>query len=190
MKLELYFDMDEVIVNLSEHIISIYNEELDDNFDYRDNKSYWWLDAPKGNRDYFKQVLNREGTFLNPKPNKDSIHIINQLHKEGYEINITTSPQWNQYCCIEKIQWLQKYLPWLDLDKHLFFTSNKGKLAQPNRILIDDNINNLSSWELNNGVGIAYGEYEWHKDFRGFRSKNFKELYETIKDINKIKNII
>jgi 5'(3')-deoxyribonucleotidase len=88
-------------------------------------------------------------------------------------------PQLNKYCVVEKVQWLNKYLPFID-SKHIHFTANKGLMANPDRILYDDNIEHLESWENSLGIGIAYSEMEWSKEWKGYQADNWKLFYELV----------
>lgn len=177
---EIYLDMDEVLVNLSEYVVSCYNKDFNDNMKWEDNNSYWWKDCKKAKTIYFEQLLLKRGTFYLPNPIDNAIEIVTKLHNEGFDIHILTMPQWNEYCVQEKVLWVQKYLPFIDINKNMHFTGNKGIIARANRILLDDNSTHLESWKKNNGIGIAFRDFGWSKDWTGHRVNNFDEFYKLV----------
>lgn len=181
--IELYIDMDEVLVNLSKQVISIHNKDFNEHYNYKDNKCYWWSSTGKP-QSYFEKVLDTYGTHLNAPPKKKAIKYIEKLFKEGYKIYILTSPRLNKTCCYEKIEWIKTYLPFLDINKCLIFTSQKHLLAQKNRLLLDDNPNNLDMWHNEGGISLCFGSYGWNQNFIGNRILNWEEAYKIINKIN------
>lgn len=181
---EIWLDMDEVLVNLSEHIIDIYNREFNDNFDYRKNTDWWWGSVKKADRQYFIDLLHREGVFFNSKPMDGSIDFVNKLLNEKYKVYIITYPQFtSQYCCQEKINWIRKYLPKFDIS-NLIMCQDKSLLAKPNRILLDDAMQNLEEWHENNGISVCF-DHIWNSDWNGLKVCDFKEFYSLIREIEK-----
>lgn len=184
MKYEVWLDMDETIVNLSKAVVERYNRDFNDNFDYRMNTEYYWGDCSKAPKLYFENLLQQPLIFYEAEPMIDSIKYINELISEGFEVNIVTLPQFNsQYSMNEKISFLKKWVPKINISKQVYFCGDKSKLAAPGRILIDDNINHLKAWRNNGGLAIAYDQY-WNRDWHGERVHNHKELYDLIHELN------
>lgn len=174
-ELEIYFDMDEVVVVLSEQIVKIYNQEHGTNKDWKLNNSYWWRDIDS-NQKYFEELLTREGVFFNATPCEGMIECLNNLHNNGYKIYFLTMPDYeNKTCYYEKLKWLQKYLEWFE-PKMLIATESKHLLAKSNRVLCDDNEKYLKAWQQEGGMSIAFGNYSWSKNHKGLRVLNAKEL--------------
>jgi len=188
-KLMLIFDMDEVIYDLSDLIRKHVNHDFNKSFPSDFNKSYWWGDynVPKP---YFENLLQQKGIFYNGNPIKDSIEIITKLHEENYDIHICTRPQINQYCFFEKVQFIKKYLPFINIDTNFHTSGNKGLFASENRILIDDDISHLDAFANNNGISIAFGDYGWNQEWKGLRGNNFQEIYKIIHELSDIKDNI
>lgn len=179
-KLELFIDMDEVLCDLSNAIRLRVNEDFDKSYPKGFNKNYWWADYGIDRR-YFENLLNEKDLFLNLKPVDGAIETLNKLHEEGYSIHILTCPQINYYCFYEKVLWVKRYLPFIDIETNFHTTGNKGLFAKRNRVLIDDNPIYLKQWLDSDGIPIAFNQ-GWNQDFYGYRTYNWNELYEIIKD--------
>lgn len=178
----LYFDQDETFVNLSKAVIGEHNKDFDENYNYKQNQSYFWQDTKKPQK-YFEEVLDREGLFLNAEPIEDMIECIMKLHNEGYEIFVITNPQENEFCAKEKKLWCKKYLPFIYEERRLIATPHKHLFANNQSILVDDNMDYLIPFEVNGGHSICMGDYGWNKEYRNNRCKNGKEVYKLIHKI-------
>ena len=128
---KLFIDMDNTVVNFDKHVIDIMNKEKDMDYDYRDNTCWWWSDTGV-EKEYFEELITRQGTFLNCEPIEGAVEYINKLYNEGFEIVFLTLPQWdNPYCVTEKIEWLQRHFSWFDANKNLVLTKQKHLLYKP-----------------------------------------------------------
>ena len=186
-KLKLFFDMDETVVNLTESVIEEYNKDFKDNYDYKQNRSYWWSDTPAP-RSYYEKILQKESVFLRAKPVKGMIETIERLHKEGFEIHIITYPtRESKFCAYEKYEWIKKYLPWFDAQKYLHCSGNKQLMASWDRVLIDDNPDYLSSWNIF-GTSICFGDYGWNENYKGIKVTNAIDLHDKIWEMEKYIN--
>ena len=178
---KLFIDMDNTVVNFDKHVIDIMNEEKGMNYNWEDNTCWWWSDTGV-EKEYFEEVITRQGTFLNCEPVEGAVEYINKLYNEGFEIVFLTLPQWdNPYCVTEKIEWLQRHFSWFDANKNLVLTKQKHLLYKPFRLLIDDSIDYLDSWY---GVKICKGT-NINKEYKGFREETWEEIYKLIKKMEK-----
>ena len=175
---ELYFDMDGVIYPLNETVINQYNKDYNDNFDWRENTKFNWQDT-NGSEEYFRNLLDTKGTFLNGTPDKEVIHYINKLISEGFDVKIITFPLWHNYCISEKIQFLKKYFPF-NIDTDFVATGSKWLCAKNNRILIDDNPDNIISWREHNGIAIPFENKAKLHDGKLYKFNSIKQVYNTI----------
>ncbi|HDK7194861.1 TPA: hypothetical protein PTV74_003168 [Clostridium botulinum] len=182
-QLEIFYDMDEVLYDLTSYIIDEYNMYFHDNIKPSDNKSYWWADCKKASKEFFEKELLSIGTFYKSSPVKDAIETVTKLHENGFKTKIITLPQYNSnYCVGEKVKWIEKYVPFINIEKDLIFTGDKSLLAKPNRILLDDNINNLIEWKRKGGISVAFSQ-PWNDKWEGLRINNHKEFYHLIHQI-------
>ena len=175
---KLFIDMDNTVVNFDKHVIDIMNKDKGMNYNWEDNTDWWWSDTGV-EKEYFEEVITRQGTFLNCEPIDGAVEYINKLYNEGFEIVFLTLPQWNNpYCITEKIEWLKNHFEWFNVDKHLVLTKQKHLLYRPLRLLIDDSIDYLDSWD---GVKICKGN-KINKDYKGFREETWEDIYKLIKE--------
>ena len=182
-ELMIVCDMDEVLVNLSEGVRIRVNKDFNTNYPVGFNKSYWWQDYCGIDKSYFEDLLNEEGFFLNLEPVEGAIETLTKLHEEGYDIHILTCPQHsNGDCFISKVKWVQKYLPFINIETNFHTTGNKGLFAKEGRCLVDDNLNYLNSWQENRGVAIAFNQ-GWNSEYKGYRAYNWNDVYNLIKNI-------
>ena len=54
--LKLFIDLDNVVYNLDKHVIWVMNKELNMNYNYKDNTSWWWSDTGV-KKAYFENLL-------------------------------------------------------------------------------------------------------------------------------------
>lgn len=181
--LEIFFDLDETIYGLSEIVIEHFNKDHNQNFNYKDNKCYWWQ-STKGKKEYFEKLLFKKGIFLDGKPIDGMIELVNRLRLEGYKVYFLTMPQHTGDCYVEKCQWLKKHFEWINLDKDLITTGNKELLAKPHRILIDDNTRFLTPWHKEGGIAIGFGNHTWTLEYKGHQTNSAQEIYDLIKIID------
>lgn len=174
----IFYDQDDVLNLLSKAAIDKYNRDFNDNFNWKENTSYWWEDVKHFNYDYFKNMLNTKGFFYDIEPQEDGIFYMEKLIKEGYDVRILTHPQWNGCCAVEKIGWTRKHIPSFDLSKMCMIT-DKWLLAGPDRILYDDATHNLVEWHKHGGISIAL-DYKQNQDWDGPRVKSHKDFYELV----------
>ena len=176
MRKEIFLDMDDTIAALSEHVISIYNQETGENFDWRNNKKWMWTDADKMKVEYFHNMLYRKGIFRDCEVlgGKETVEYINEL-TNSHEVYIITSPMPQNYECFgEKIEWIQEQgfrIP----EQKIIFIRDKGFCAGKNKILVDDKIAQLDSWNWNDGLAICMN-HGWNQSWVGKRIFKIQEL--------------
>lgn len=181
--LMLFIDLDEVTANLSETVRERVNKDFNKNFPKGFNRSYWWSDY-KIEKKYFENILNEKDFFLNLEPVEGAIETLNKLNEEGFDIHILTLPQYsNGNCFISKVNWIRKYLPFINIETNFHTSGNKGLFAKEGRLLLDDSIGNLNSFQENSGVSIAFN-HGWNKEFQGHRVHNWNQFYNLVHLLN------
>lgn len=112
-------------------------------------------------RNALKRFDNEKGFFANLLAYK-GIEIINEMAKAGNVYIISASP--NEQADVDKIEWICKYLPNINLltnvlicrcgDNKAEYLKSKGLTIDNESYLLDDYTKNLTEWESTGGVGI------------------------------------
>lgn len=176
-------DIDNVLNNLCEAVLSVYNEDAADNLKVKDIKTYYIENFVKLE---FKENFN--SYFLNRRVWKriqlieDCQKYIAKLFREGNEIIFITSTEPQNLP--KKANWLKRNFPFINIRKALYSCPRKQYMSGID-ILIDDASHNLYN---SNYKGIIF-DYPWNRNFKEdninyFRAKNWKDIYDII---NKIK---
>lgn len=179
----IFYDMDEVLNLMSKHAIDHYNRDYGDSYDWRRNTSWWWDDAPKADRAYFENLMNSPGFFIDTEPQLDGVECMKKLIEEGYDVKIATYPVWNGLCALEKEMWTKRHLPFFDIN-NLYMMKEKWLLARPDRVLLDDNMENLIKWEEHGGIAVAF-DHTFNQEWKGRRVRNHGEFYNLIKTMTR-----
>lgn len=104
--------------------------------------------------------------------------VVKELY-EKHDVYIATCPWHTSDNCIsEKIQWIEKYLPFFDRQK-IIFACDKKRLSGD--IIIDDSPKHL---ENNNCDTTIAFDYPYNRHSRAdFRAKNWLDVREIIRGL-------
>jgi 5'(3')-deoxyribonucleotidase len=175
----ILIDMDDTITNFLEEVIIEYNRIYGTNHSI--NEITEWV-IPSSFEYGLFSVFKQSDILTTITPKLDSIEYINKWIDEGYDVFIVSD------CCNcadsygEKLEWLKTYIPKFDLSH---FIPCKNKYVIQGDILIDDNLDNLNKWSLNNPYGHDLLMTAQHnKQIQDERRINsFKEADDYIKTI-------
>lgn len=142
-----------------------------------------WGDSP------FEEVCAK-GYFRSRPTMPNVINAVKHIIRNYPEVEvfILSAALQDNHSVGEKNEWLDKYLPEIDMEHRIFSTygENKGKyLKSKGDILLDDYSKNLLEWEANGGKGIKLlNGVNWSKkSWRGdvvFHETDHKLLAESI----------
>lgn len=175
----ILIDMDDTITNFLEEVIIEYNRIYGTNHSI--NEITEWV-IPSSFEYGLFSVFKQSDILTTITPKLDSIEYINKWIDEGYDVFIISD------CCNcadlygEKLEWLETHIPKFDLSH---FIPCKNKYVIQGNILIDDNLDNLNKWSLNNPYGHDLLMTAQHnKQIQDERRINsFKEADDYIKTI-------
>lgn len=85
-------------------------------------------------------ILNEPGFNKTLPQMADAAHYLGQLHKAGHDISIVTARAGTN-CKPETEQWLREMMPWLNIDKRVWFIYDKHRVTGD--VLIDDKAETL-----------------------------------------------
>ena len=170
----LIVDMDNVLNNMAERLVREFNKTFGTNFSIVDITSYrfyenFGVDLEVGHN-FTRTLFNWPGFWLSLEPQPNSTIIMRKLN-DIFDIYVVTTPfKRSRNCFAEKVDWLNKYFPFIGEEK-LVFTYNKGLIKGD--IIIDDHPTNLSNFV---GNTIVF-DYPFNKEFKAdFRSDNWIEI--------------
>lgn len=85
-------------------------------------------------------ILNEKDFNINLPLMPDAHYYLEQLHKAGHEVNIVTA-RYGTNCMPETLTWLQRAMPWLNVEKKVWFCYDKHRITGD--VLIDDKAETL-----------------------------------------------
>lgn len=146
-------DIDDVLNNLTECVLEVYNKDSGDNLTIDKITEYDMRQFVKRKyRDNFFEYFGDKRVWEIVKPNKAAFKMLNRLHSEGHSIYFVTAT--HPLNVKNKYYWLRKHLEWECWDS-LVVTKDKSLLTGLD-VFIDDNIDNLGYENDNNIVYILY----------------------------------
>ena len=168
-------DVDNVLNNLTECVLQIYNADSGDNLQLEDITSY---NISRFMKPSFREKLPKyfadQRVWDNIQPNTEGFECINNLFKKGHMVYLVTAT--HPYNVARKYDWLSQYCEF-DVYKYLIVACDKS-IVQTD-VLIDDCSTNLL---FRQGVNILYG-MPWNEacqDSNIIRVKNWTEIQELI----------
>ena len=172
-------DIDNVLCTTTKAVLSVYNEDAEDNLKIENIKSYYIENFVKSE---FRE--NFYSYFLNKRVWK-RIKLINQcqeyvarLYRDGHTILFVTSTEPENLK--KKANWITRNFPYINVRKSLFSCPRKQYMSGID-VLVDDAPQNLEGASYK---GILL-DYPWNEYFvtdnkKFFRAKSWEEIYNII----------
>lgn len=163
--LKLLIDLDGVVVDLHSIWLRIYNEEWGDSLSPDAVTTWDTVDLVKpacGVKVY--DILLRPGIFAECKPIDGAIQGLKWLVEQGHEVLVvSTPPVGSKTAPSEKIEWVERYLPFLP-GGSVILTAHKDLLEAD--ALIEDSPANLAAWMKRGKLGVVFSR-PWNRDVHG-----------------------
>lgn len=184
--MKILIDVDNIVGNLCEAVLSVYNEDSGDNLSYKDITSYYIENFVKPQyKENFKHYFLDKRTWKRMELIKDCQKYIAKLFNQGHDIYFCTKTEMKN--APKKESYLQRIFPYINIRKKLIVCPDKTMIRGD--ILIDDCSNNFG--------GQTYSivlDYPWNQDFitdndTKFRAKSWEDIF-TIIDRIRIDKII
>ena len=152
-------DVDNVLNNLTESVLKVYNADHNDNLKIEDIKSYSIEDyvKPEFKKGFPSLFLDKrvwKGISVIP----DCVEVLKKWYDNGHEIYFVTAT--NTENMHKKAEWLQRTFPFMDVRKNLICMQKKQMLSGNIDVLIDDCIDNLDNGKYHS---IVF-DYPWNQD--------------------------
>ena len=191
-KKTIVIDLDSTIINTSKTIINLYNKINPDNkIEYIEDHN-WNFEPMIRTKEELSELFK---LFDNPMFYGDTLviydkakEVINKLC-EHYNIIIMTKHNESRKPITSKF--IKQMFPKVEL-KFVDNFSDKGKIVQDCFLVIDDRVDSLTSFDCD-VIKVCYGDYQWNKEWKGFRMINWLEIENFLENIylllftNKIK---
>lgn len=133
-------DQDDVLAMFIDRLVKEYNRRFGTQYTAEDCKQ-WNLEKTFGKQVW--DIVLEKGFFRNLKPVPEALETFERLYTSGrYDMFIVTASEPQAY--VEKVQWLEQYMPYFDVNKH--FISCKSKDAVWGDILLDDGMHNIEAF--------------------------------------------
>ena len=168
-------DIDGVVNNLPEAVLSVYNEDWNDNLTINDIKEYHIEKFVKPEaRDNFYNLFTDSRVWKRIRPvNVEAVQWL--IDNTEFAFCTSTEP----YNLYKKERWLNRTFKNLDTRKQLIRTHHKGWIDAD--FLIDDCTKNLMSGKY---VGICINA-PYNQDYKGYSCDSVDKFVHTIKDFLK-----
>ena len=145
--MRILVDMDEIVVNLLDEWIRIYNREWDDNL-MVDDIDAWdthkFVKPACGKQIY--QILKRPGLFDYLPPHAGAIDAITTLVAAGHDVRFATAPP-SADSCRGKIEWVKRHFAHPDFGmSQVLMLHDKNWLAPSVDVLVDDKPKTIVEW--------------------------------------------
>jgi len=152
MEYKIYCDMDGVLVDFDKGYLKLTGRDISGT---HSNDSTFWDPINRAGYDFWRNLE----WMLDGKELWD--------HIKKYEPELLSAPSRQPESRVAKHDWVKEHLPGVTLN--LRSAKHKKDFASPNHILIDDRVDNITSWVEAGGIGILH-----------------KNTEKTISELNKI----
>lgn len=131
-----------------------------------------------------EEIFSSKDFWLSMKPFPEAVEVMRELY-DKHDVYIVTSPWVNSKTCIpEKTEWVQKHMPFFDVNK-LIFCHHKELLHAD--VMIDDSPNYLAN--SNCKFTIAF-DYLYNRSIETtYRAKNWTEIKKLFSKEKNLKSL-
>lgn len=183
----LLFDMDDVIADLQEDWITLYNAEYNANLLRSDILSWDMTNfvKPECGKDIYR-LLTFPGLYKNLKPMAHSQEVLKKFHRDFELFIVSHPPRGHAFGEIfseqlgpsnpsdDKKAWLHKYFPFIP-ESNVIFTESKHMVM--GSLLLDDAPHNLINFAATGRTAVCFDQ-PWNQDLPSHihRVHDFKEM--------------
>lgn len=175
-------DMDNVLCNLQEVIINLFNKRHGTHYKLEDFTDYDVAHIlPKNEAVLMKSMYGEDNLYSNIKPLVGAQNAIEKLVNAGHQIYIVSDVIPKTYA--EKVEWLKFYFPQID-QAHIVAMKHKHLLRCD--VLIEDNLQNLLAKPYYERICF---DYAWNRRVTDYaynihRVHNWNEVLDVINKLD------
>jgi len=178
--MKILIDVDNIIGNLCDAVLSVYNEDSGDNLCSENITSYYIESFVKPQyKDNFKHYFLDKRVWKRMKYVDGCREYIAKLFNDGHDIYFCTKTEMKN--APKKESYLQRTFPYINIRKKLIVCSDKTMIRAD--VLIDDCLDNFGGQDYSIVL-----DYPWNRntdDEDIIRASSWKEIYNIIYLINK-----
>lgn len=175
-------DCDNVLNNLQETVVSLFNDRNGTNYTLHDFHTYDIMNSlPMQDAISMKEMYAECDLYNFVKPVRGAQVAIEKLINNGHQIYIATDHPSATYG--EKVAWIKKYFPCID-DAHIICIKHKWLLRSD--IMIEDCVENLLAKPFYDRILV---DYPWNRHVKDYaynirRCANWEQISDVINKIN------
>ena len=177
--MKILIDVDNIIGNLCDAVISVYNEDSGDSLCSKNITSYYIENFVKPQyKDNFKHYFLDKRVWKRMKYVDGCREYIAKLFNDGHDIYFCTKTEMKNVP--KKESYLQRTFPYINIRKKLIVCSDKTMIRAD--VLIDDCLDNFGGQDYSIVL-----DYPWNRNNvkdNIIRAENWEEIYEIIASIN------
>lgn len=149
--MEIFVDMDAILVDLLGAWLSDYNESSGNGITIADIRTWNMHEHVPCGKEIYK-IIGEPGYFDKLQPLPGAVEGFKALQDLGHDVKVLTSP-FNPDSARAKLEWCERHLG-LRYD-HVILAHDKHLLAQEGRVLFDDRLTTLGKWWNQGGAAYA-----------------------------------
>ena len=177
--LNVGIDIDNVINNLAETLLKVFNEDTGQNVKLSDIKSYYierWVDSKYS--DKITALFADKRVWKQISLIDNSRNFIQKLVEDGHRIIFVTATDPSNIA--KKFSWLSRNFPFIDIKRNLVMIHTKQLLSELD-VLVDDYENNL----IDSNYSKILLNYPWNNGINDdrygiIRCNDWREIYNEI----------
>lgn len=174
-------DMDNVLCNLQEVVVELFNERYGTNYTLEGFTDYDVAqNLPKNEAILMKTMYGEDNLYSNIKPLHGAQNAIEKLINDGHQVYVVSDVIPKTYA--EKVEWLRFYFPQID-EAHIVAMKHKHLLRCD--VMIEDNLQNLLAKPYYERVCF---DYAWNRKISDYaygihRVSNWNEVLDVINEL-------
>lgn len=183
-RLRIGVDCDNILNNLSESVLNVYNEESGDNLRVEDIVAYKIENFVKAEYKYdFNRFFHDKRVWKGINVVEGCVDVLRKWNVQGYELYIVTATDTENMT--KKGAWLQKILPFIYMNTQMICLNKKQLLGGNIDVLIDDCLDNLIDGDYKRIVL----DYPWNRGVNDkalglIRCKNWDDIEKEVERIS------
>lgn len=175
-------DVDNVLCNLQEVIVNLFNERYNTHYTLNDFTEYDVMNVlPTAEAIEMQNMYGETGLYNLVKPLPGAQDALKKLVNEGHQVYLVTDAIPKTYG--EKVEFIHRYFPFID-DSHIVAMKHKHLFRCD--VLIEDNLSNLLAKPYYHRICFNYPWNESKKDYvYGIhRCYNWEDVVAAVNKIN------